>query len=73
MSAETDPIWTAESVLELARGYQPAAILAAAADLDLFTALAPGPRSVGQLAGSLGANRADWPSCSTPWWRCGCW
>lgn len=56
MSAEIDRIWTAESVLELARGYQPAAILAAAADLDLFTALAPGPRSVGQLAGSLGGE-----------------
>lgn len=56
MSAETDRIWTAESVLELARGYQSAAILAAAADLDLFTALAPGPRSAGQLAGSLGGE-----------------
>jgi SAM-dependent methyltransferase len=56
MSAGTDRVWTAESVLELARGYQPAAILAAAADLDIFTALAPGPLSVRQLAGSIGGE-----------------
>ena len=33
--------WTREEVLELARSFQPACILAAAADLDVFSALAP--------------------------------
>jgi hypothetical protein len=32
--------WNAGGLLELARGYQGAAVLAAAADLDLFSALA---------------------------------
>jgi precorrin-6B methylase 2 len=35
--------WSADSLLELARGYQGAAVFAAAADLDLFSALAAGP------------------------------
>ena len=32
--------WTADDILQLARGYQPACVLAAAADIDLFTCLA---------------------------------
>ena len=31
--------WTADQILDLARSYQPVAILAAAADLDLFDAI----------------------------------
>jgi len=29
--------WTAETLLELVRGYQPACVLIAAAELDVFT------------------------------------
>ena len=35
--------WTAEDILALGRSYQGAAVLAAAADLDLFTALSTAP------------------------------
>ena len=34
--------WTADEVLQLARGYQAACVLAAAADLNLFGSLAGG-------------------------------
>jgi len=37
MNSETKTRWTAEELLELGRSYQPAAVLAAAADLDLFS------------------------------------
>lgn len=43
-------------MLELARSYQPAAVLAAAADLDLFTVLAVEPRGAVELAGRVGAD-----------------
>ncbi|NQU09885.1 methyltransferase domain-containing protein [bacterium] len=47
------PPWTADAVLELGRAYQPAAVLAAAADLDLFSALAPTPCAATALAAAL--------------------
>ena len=42
--------WTAEDILTLGRSYQGAAVLAAAADLDLFSALAPAPLAAAELA-----------------------
>jgi precorrin-6B methylase 2 len=45
--------WTSDRLLELARGYQPAAVLAAAADLDLFSALAAKPLPAVALAQKL--------------------
>jgi precorrin-6B methylase 2 len=42
MQPKTNPAWTAEQFLELGRSYQAAAVFAAAADLDLFEALAAG-------------------------------
>jgi precorrin-6B methylase 2 len=48
--------WTRDEILGLARSYQPACVLAAAADLDLFRALAEGPKTVAALAGRLGTD-----------------
>jgi SAM-dependent methyltransferase len=45
--------WTADDVLQLARGYQAACVLAAAADLDLFTCLGEKPLGVREVAGAL--------------------
>jgi len=45
--------WTAEEILALGRSYQGAAVLAAAADLDLFRALAPAPLGAVELARTL--------------------
>jgi precorrin-6B methylase 2 len=45
--------WTAEDILDLGRSYQGAAVLAAAADLDLFSALTPTPLPAAQLARAL--------------------
>ena len=45
--------WTAEALLDLGRSYQGAAVLAAAADLDLFSALVDAPLSAAQLAPKL--------------------
>jgi hypothetical protein len=45
--------WTAEDILALGRSYQGAAVLAAAADLDLFSALAAAPRSAPELSHTL--------------------
>ena len=42
--------------MELARRFQPACVLAAAADLDLFDALAPQPLTAGALAQALQAD-----------------
>ena len=42
--------WTTDSILELARGFQPACILAATADLDLFDALATATQTAVQVA-----------------------
>jgi len=48
--------WNRETILELARSYQSAAVIAAAADLDLFPALAGAPRTAGELAQRLDAD-----------------
>src|SRR5512137_1986118 len=44
------PAWTADTLLELGRSYQAAAVFAAAADLDLFDSLAKRPLSAEALA-----------------------
>ncbi|UCF33565.1 MAG: methyltransferase domain-containing protein [Phycisphaerales bacterium] len=48
--------WTAEGVLALAREYQTACVLAAAADLDLFRTLGSEARTAGYLASKLGTH-----------------
>ncbi len=48
--------WTAERLLELARSYQAAAVLAGAADLDIFSALAAEPLTAPALADKLGCD-----------------
>jgi hypothetical protein len=45
--------WTAEEILGLGRSYQGAAVLAAAADLDLFTALDRAPQGAAELARAI--------------------
>src|ERR1039457_2150403 len=45
--------WTAEEILALGRSYQGAAVLAAAADLDLFSALVSAPLGAADLARTL--------------------
>ena len=51
-----DKTWTAEDVLALSRGYQGSAVLAAAADLDLFTALRAGPANAQTVADSINCD-----------------
>ncbi len=53
MEIKTKQPWTAEDILALGRSYQGAAVLAAAADLDLFSALAPAPLGAAELARTL--------------------
>ena len=53
MKTATEQPWTAEDILALGRNYQGAAVLAAAADLDLFGALAPAPLTAAALARAL--------------------
>ena len=48
--------WTAEEVLDLARLFQPACVLAAAADLDVFTLLGEKPMTAQVLACDLGTD-----------------
>ena len=45
--------WTAEDLLALGRTYQGAAVLGAAAELDLFSALVSAPRAAAELACTL--------------------
>ena len=47
----------ADEILELSRGYQPAAVLAAAAELDVFSILGTDEQSAASLADKLGADR----------------
>ena len=54
MKPKSHQPWTAEEILALGRSYQGAAVLAAAADLDLFSALAPAPLGAVELAHTLG-------------------
>lgn len=48
--------WTADSVLSLARSYKPACVLAAAADLDLFSAFSDKPLTARDIAAALDAD-----------------
>lgn len=48
--------WNADGVLQLVRNFQPACILAAAADLDVFTALGDSPATAAALAARIGAD-----------------
>ncbi len=48
-----ETVWTVDAVLEMARGYQGAAVLAAAADLEVFAALAAGPATAAELSTRL--------------------
>jgi len=48
--------WTFEALLELGRAYQGAAVLAAAADLDLFDRLHTGAKTVAELARTMRCN-----------------
>jgi precorrin-6B methylase 2 len=45
-----------DALLELVRGFQPACVLAAAADLDVFTALADSPATAEVVAVRIGAD-----------------
>jgi predicted O-methyltransferase YrrM len=53
MKPDSQQPWTAEEILALGRSYQGAAVLAAAADLDVFSALASAPLAAAELAGTL--------------------
>lgn len=48
--------WTADELLALARSYQPACVLAAAVDLEVFSVLASRPLTVEQIARRLAAD-----------------
>ena len=48
--------WTTDSLLGLMRGFQPASVLGAAADLDLFSALAARPLTAPAVARQLKAD-----------------
>jgi ubiquinone/menaquinone biosynthesis C-methylase UbiE len=48
--------WTEESLLELTGSFQKCRIVLSAAELDLFTLLAPGPKTVEQLCASTGLS-----------------
>ncbi len=53
MASSAPQPWSPEDILALGRSYQGAAVLAAAADLDLFTALSSAPMTAAQLAHKL--------------------
>ncbi len=57
MKSHRKQTWTGAEILELARSYQGAAVLAAAADFALFDAVAAGRRTAAELARQLGCNR----------------
>lgn len=48
--------WTQDSLLELVRGFQPACVVAAAAELDLFSHLNSQPVEISRLAETLNAD-----------------
>jgi len=48
--------WTRKDVLDLARSFQPACVLAAAADWDVFTPLASASMTASAMASALGAD-----------------
>ncbi len=47
---------TPKAVLELARNFMESRVLLSGAELDLFTVLAPAPRSAPEIAGKIGAD-----------------
>jgi SAM-dependent methyltransferase len=49
--------WSPEQVLEMARSFQPAAVLTAGADLDIFTVLKDGPADASTVAARAGSDR----------------
>ena len=51
-----DKDWSSDDLLDLSRTYQGACVLAAAADLDVFTELARSPREAAEVARSLGCD-----------------
>jgi predicted O-methyltransferase YrrM len=53
---QTAPAWTQEQLLGLGRAFQETRILLTGAELDLFTLLAPAPRSAPDVATSIGAD-----------------
>jgi hypothetical protein len=56
MEAETQKQWTADELLELGRSYQAAALLAAAAELDVFGVLASASLTAPEAASRLGCD-----------------
>ena len=48
--------WNADDLLEVVRGFQPACVVTAAADLDVFTALGDRPAPAAALAARIGAD-----------------
>ena len=48
--------WTPEKVLELTRGFQPACVIVAGAELDVFTVLAKGALDAAQVARKVAAD-----------------
>jgi predicted O-methyltransferase YrrM len=56
MGKERRRLWSADEVLELGRSYQGAAVLAAAAELELFTPLALRPMGAADLASALACD-----------------
>ena len=50
MKSDLGQPWLAEDLLALGRGYQGAAVLVAAAELNLFDSLATGPLTAANLA-----------------------
>ncbi|HPC94135.1 MAG TPA: methyltransferase [Sedimentisphaerales bacterium] len=50
------PLWTEAKLLETARSFQPACVLLAAADLDLFTVLDRRPATAAALASTLNTD-----------------
>jgi precorrin-6B methylase 2 len=56
MKQPISELWTAEDLLALGRSYQGAAVLAAAAELDLFSALAPAALTATELSRAVGCN-----------------
>ncbi|MFC1781274.1 hypothetical protein ACFLZ8_03325, partial [Planctomycetota bacterium] len=48
--------WTAQDVMSLSRSFQPACILAAAADLNIFTQVSKNQMTAAQMASQLNIN-----------------
>jgi precorrin-6B methylase 2 len=56
MRRDATHTWTPDEIHAMVRGYQGAAILAAAAELDLFSRLSPGPTTARALARRIGCE-----------------